>query len=155
LEIAGVTLQVGNVPSGVSPYLVPISEEQKAEYQQMPRDGFECVPSIFGNLVFAGEPESGTTGLVTIFKSPIELKLNYNSSELAELDGCEIGEDEEAVLLPVFLYTFEEDESSFSVWKPFQNYEADQDSANVKFKVWGDPPIGVTLRRAPKDWGPP
>jgi hypothetical protein len=93
--------------------------------------------------------------LVTIFKSPVEVKIDYPATEAPAVSECPVSGEEVAVPVPVFLYSFNDGESNFRVWKPFQNYEAGADSATINFKVWGDPPFGVTRLATPRNWGPP
>jgi hypothetical protein len=123
-----------------------------AGVEDAPKDGFSCPITMIGNLVFANDSETDQS-LIMVFKSPIELKISYNAGDVKPSPDCQI--DGNTVLIPVFLYSYKNEGTNFSVWKPFQNYEASAGNAEINFKVWGDAPIGVSPLKTPVDWGPP
>jgi hypothetical protein len=152
IEGSSNTLGVANVPDGVTPYLVPISPEDEDEFKNAPLDGFNCPVTILGNVVFASDE---TKNLVTIFKSPIELKIDTPPASAQAASDCSPADNEVLVPIPVFLYSFNNEETNFMVWKPFQDYDSGTDTTAINFKVWGDPPIGISFLSTPKEWGPP
>lgn len=150
LEQSSYTLQVKNVPDGVVPYLAPMP----AGVEAAPKDGFRCPITMIGNLVFANDSKTSPS-LIMSFKSPIELRISYKESDIKASTDCRTFADGNDVLMPVFLYSYDNNGINFSVWKPFQIYEASAGTATIEFKVWGDTPIGVTTYSTPKNWGPP
>jgi hypothetical protein len=152
------TLQVKNVPDGVTPYLLDVATDAAANTRQ---DGF-CGPiTVIGNMVFANnkDDKNNKQFLITTFKSPIELKISYAAEnrkvDVAAPEGCQTYSDGSTVLVPVYLYSYNKNGTNFTVWKAFQNYEAGATSATVDFKVWGDPNVGISPYSVPRDFGPP
>lgn len=141
-------IQLGNIPDGVTPHLLPVSPEDLADWEKVYKDGFDSPIDVAGNLVFVDDK---TQKLVTIFKSPIKLKFTYSSSVI-KLESS-AGYDE--VAIPVFLYSVTIDDINTRVWKPFQNHNNESNTMTVEFKAWGDTPIGVSKLKVPKEWGPP
>lgn len=150
VEVPGYTMDVASVPDGVTPYLLPISDEERDDFLSVPSDGFDCPIKIAGNLVFA---DNDSSSLVTLFKAPVELTLGYDPDQVNTEDCPVDPNSQQAVLIPVYLYSYPE--GDFRVWKPFQSYSSEAGTITVRFQTWGDPPVGTTPLRAPVDWGPP
>ena len=144
-------IRLSNVPDGVTPYLLPASPSDLEEWGAIPMDGFNCPINYAGNLMFGSDGS-----LVTKFKAPITLQFDTSSPDVANFANCQSDAQSDAINIPVFLYSYNNDGVEFQVWKPFQNYTLDANGMfTVEFKVWGDTPIGKSVLQAPKIWGPP
>ena len=133
-------ITLANVPPGVTPYLLPISSGDESKFNGLPKDGFQCVISIAGNLAFYDKGGK----MVKSFASPVAMQISYTGNDVEKLPGCKSGLTE-ADLVPVYLYLPDAD-ARVSIWKPFQNYSMDGNTATIEFQFWGDPPFG---------WGSP
>ena len=133
-------LTLANVPPSVTPYLLPISASDESKFAGLPKDGFQCIISIAGNLAFFDKGGE----MVKSFASPVTMQIAFTGNDVEKLSGCKSGLTE-ADLVPVYLYLPDAD-ARVSIWKPFQNYRMDGSTATIEFQFWGDPPIG---------WGSP
>jgi hypothetical protein len=159
----GYQMVLNNVPSEVTPGLLPISDEEEAELREYPTDGVGCVVSIAGNLVFYEKENNNNP--VTSFFEPVRLIINYtnndasilqtdinnflennSNSELAQcLQAKSISTVEDIV--PIYLYTPEFD-TNIHIWKPFQNFTIDKanNEMTIEFLYWGDQQAGGGTR---------
>jgi hypothetical protein len=137
-EKNGHTLSLSNVPTGVTPYFVPISAKDVEGLKRLPKEGFTCLDSIRGNLVFY---DDNTKKLVTTFDTPVVLQINFTNGDLAKVHDCkpELKDDELwKNLVPVYLF-MPGVAPSVNIWKPFQSYKIELSNPDINYGPSGDP----------------
>lgn len=151
LEGRNGTIRLSNVPPNIIPKLLPITDEQEAAWLGLDKDRIGIVTSIAANLVF--HDRKGNE--VNYFSSPITLSYRFGPEDEKKRKGREVelkgksGKRRAVELVPIFLYQYILDKNldtkpKFEIWQPFQhfNFNKQTRTVTIKFRFWGDQPIG-------------
>lgn len=145
------TFTITNVPEGVKPYMLLISDGEKELIQNLPMDFPKesspadtynyCLGPVLGNLVFYDKNDN----LVTLFlKEPLTITFNNSFKDLRSGVSPKCKEGLENVI-PVYLYA-PQAHPEIRIWKPFQNYEYDdKGQITITFRAWGDQRVGIVV----------
>ena len=122
-------ISLSNVPPGVTPYLLPITDEEEQRLRDAEKEGTSCIISIVGDLAFYDEKNN----LVTKFDPPISISYQF----LKEEDGnnfekCKGDFPDTIAYVPVAFY-------DNKVWRPIGEFnKADDGTVSFEFATWGD-----------------